>query len=76
MAAKPSSEPTFVNVNDLRMLNGGHDLDFSSDPHQVLFRFDLGFLDRLDGHLERERPVIMRPLTMVLIHESRRGRLG
>ena len=42
---------TFVDVNDVRMLNWGHDLDLSSDPDQICLGLYLALLDGLDGHL-------------------------
>ena len=41
----------FVDVNDVGVLNGGHDLDLPSDPDQVGLRLDLALLDRLDRDL-------------------------
>lgn len=38
-------------MNDVGMLNGGHDLDLPADPQGVLLSLDLGFLDGLDRHL-------------------------
>ena len=47
-----SSPPlTFIDVNDVGMLDGGHDLDLSSDPDQVCLRLYLALLDGLDGNL-------------------------
>ena len=43
--------PTFVDVNDVWMLDGGHDLDLSPDSDEVGLCLDLALLDRLDCHL-------------------------
>ena len=42
---------TFVDVNDVGVLNGGHDLDLPSNPDQVGLRLDLALLDRFDRDL-------------------------
>ena len=42
---------TFVDVNDVWMLDGGHDLDLSPDSDEVGLCLDLALLDRLDCHL-------------------------
>ena len=42
---------TFVDVNDVWMLDGGHDLDLSPDSDEVGLCLDLALLDRLDRHL-------------------------
>ena len=42
---------TFVDVNDVWVLNGRHDLDLSSDSDEVGLCLDLALLDRLDCHL-------------------------
>jgi hypothetical protein len=38
-------------VDDVGVLDRGHDLDFAPDPDEVGLRLDLGLLDRLDRHL-------------------------
>ena len=45
---------TFVDVDDVWVLDRGHDLDLSANSDQVRLRFDLALLDRLDRHLRRE----------------------
>ena len=45
---------TFVDVDDVRVLDGGHDLDLSANSDQIRLRLDLALLDRLDRHLRRE----------------------
>ena len=42
---------TFVDVNDVWVLNGRHDLDLSSDSDEVGLCLNLALLDRLDRHL-------------------------
>ena len=42
---------TFIDVNDVWMLDGGHDLDLSPDSDEVGLCLDLALLDRLDCHL-------------------------
>ena len=42
---------TFVDVNDVWVLDGRHDLDLSSDSDEVGLCLDLALLDRLDRHL-------------------------
>ena len=42
---------TFVDVNDVWMLDGRHDLDLSPDSDEVGLCLDLALLDRLDCHL-------------------------
>ena len=43
---------TFIDVDDVGMLDRGHDLDLSSDPDQIRLRLYLALLDGLDGHLD------------------------
>ena len=45
---------TFVDVDDVGVVDGGHDLYLPPDPHEVRLRLDLALLDRLDRHLRRE----------------------
>lgn len=45
---------TFINVDNVWMLNRGHDLNLSSDPDEICFRFNLAFLDCLDGNLQKQ----------------------
>ena len=45
---------TFVDVDDVGVLDRGHDLDLSANSDQVRLRLDLALLDRLDRHLRRE----------------------
>ena len=42
---------TFVDVNDVWVLNGRHDLDLSSDSDEVGLCLNLALLDCLDRHL-------------------------
>ena len=42
---------TFVDVNNVWVLNGRHDLDLSSDSDEVGLCLDLALLDCLDCHL-------------------------
>ena len=42
---------TFVDVNDVWVLNRRHDLDLSSDSDEVGLCLDLALLDCLDCHL-------------------------
>jgi hypothetical protein len=42
---------TLVDVDDVRVLDGGHDLDLPSDPDEVRLRLYLALLDRLDRNL-------------------------
>lgn len=41
---------TFVDVNDIRMLHGAHDLHLTTDAHQIGVRFDFALFDGFDGH--------------------------
>ena len=45
---------TFVDVDDVGVLDRGHDLDLSANSDQVRLCLDLALLDRLDRHLRRE----------------------
>ena len=45
---------TFVDVNDVWVLDGGHDLYFSSDPDQVCLRLYLALFNGFDGDLIKE----------------------
>ena len=45
---------TLVDVYDVRVLDGGHDLNLPPDPDQVGLGLDLGLLDRLDGNLNKQ----------------------
>ena len=47
----PPNPPTFVDVNDVRMLNWGHDLYLPPDPDQVCLCLYLALFDGFDGHL-------------------------
>ena len=42
---------TFVDVDDVRMIEGGHDFDLSADVDQVLVIFNLLLPYGLDGNL-------------------------
>ena len=41
----------FVDVDDVGVADGRHDLDLATDADQIRFRFNFRFLNRLDGHL-------------------------
>jgi hypothetical protein len=42
---------TLVDVDDVGVLDGGHDLDLPPDPDEVRLRLYLALLDRLDRNL-------------------------
>ena len=42
----------FIDVDDVRVMDGGHDLNLPPDPYEICLRLDFRLLDRLDGHLK------------------------
>ena len=44
---------TFIDMDDVGVLDGRHDLDLSSDPDQVGLCLYLTLLDGLDGDLKK-----------------------
>jgi hypothetical protein len=42
---------TLVDVDNVGVLDGGHDLDLPPDPDEVRLRLNLALLDRLDRNL-------------------------
>lgn len=42
----------FVDVDDVGVPDGGHDLNFAPDADQIGFRFDFGLFDCFNGHLD------------------------
>ena len=42
----------FIYVDDVRVMDGGHDLNLPPDPYEICLRLDFRLLDRLDGHLK------------------------
>ena len=44
-------------MNDVWVLNGGHDLDLPTDPDEVGLGLDLALLDRLDSDLHHGKPL-------------------
>jgi len=69
---------TFIDVDDVGMADGGHDLDLAADADEIGLRFNLGFLDRFDGYLwvsrsrqdqgqfqghSYARPIVLPPLS-------------
>lgn len=43
---------TLVDGDDVRVIERRHDLDLSPDADQILFIFNIFFLDGFDGHLQ------------------------
>ena len=42
----------FIYVDDVRVMDGRHDLNLPPDSYEICFRLDFRLLDRLDGHLK------------------------
>ena len=52
MRSKQCIHLAFIYVDDVRVMDGGHDLNLPPDPYEICLRLDFRLLDRLDGHLK------------------------